>query len=106
MKVPVLRQLLDALGSSPLHLITAPAGAETPVSGVLIYEARATVPPIRQALLFAVGVARQIGSARRIDCHGNGAIEARPSEERTITEHRVDDDHRAAHSANPQRARR
>jgi PucR C-terminal helix-turn-helix domain/GGDEF-like domain len=55
-KVPVLRQLLDALGSSPLHLITAPAGAETPVSGVLIYEARATVPPIRQALLFAVGV--------------------------------------------------
>jgi PucR C-terminal helix-turn-helix domain/GGDEF-like domain len=56
MQVPVLRQLLDALGPSPLHLITAPAGADTPVSGVLIYEPRATLPPVRHALLLAVGV--------------------------------------------------
>jgi hypothetical protein len=56
MQVPVLGQLLDALGPSPLRLITAPAGLDTPVSGVLIYEPRATLPPVRDAMLLAVGM--------------------------------------------------
>lgn len=56
MQVPVLGQLLDALGTSPLRLITAPAGLDTPVSGVVIYEPRATLPPVRDALLLAVGM--------------------------------------------------
>jgi hypothetical protein len=56
MQVPVLGQLLDALGTSTLRLITAPAGLDTPVSGVLIYEPRAALPPVRDALLLAVGM--------------------------------------------------
>jgi hypothetical protein len=62
LQVPTLRQLLDALGSSPLHLVTHPAGpswafgAGVPVSGVLIYEPRAALPPVRHALLLAVGL--------------------------------------------------
>jgi hypothetical protein len=56
MRVPVLSQLLDALGSSPLHLITAPSGVDTPVSGVLIHEPRAALPPVRHAVLLAVGM--------------------------------------------------
>jgi PucR C-terminal helix-turn-helix domain/GGDEF-like domain len=56
MQVPVLGQLLDALGTSPLRLITAPAGLDAPVSGVLIYEPRAALPPVRDALLLAVGM--------------------------------------------------
>src|SRR5580704_10060735 len=56
MQVPALGQLLDALGTSPLRLITAPAGLDTPVSGVLIYEPRAPLPPARDSLLLAVGM--------------------------------------------------
>jgi hypothetical protein len=62
MQVPTLRQLLDALGPSPLHLVTPPAepsrafGLGVPVSGVLIYEPRAALPPVRHALLLAVGL--------------------------------------------------
>ena len=66
MQIPVLRQLLDALGPSPLHLLTAPAGAGTPVSGVLIYEPRATLPPVRHTLLLAVGVPPACAEAREL----------------------------------------
>jgi len=55
MQIPVLGQLLDRLGTSPLRLITAAGGLETPVSGVVIYEPRAPLPPVRDALLLAVG---------------------------------------------------
>jgi hypothetical protein len=55
MRIPVLSQLLAALGPAPLRLLTSPAGASTPVSGVWIHEPRATLPPVRHALLLAVG---------------------------------------------------
>jgi PucR C-terminal helix-turn-helix domain/GGDEF-like domain len=54
-QVPVLSQLLAALGPSPLRLLTGPASAATPVSGVWIHEPRAALPPARHALLLAVG---------------------------------------------------
>jgi len=53
---PTLTQLLDALGPSSLHLIAAPRGDGTPVSGTLIYEPRAALPRVENALLLAVGV--------------------------------------------------
>ena len=56
MQVPLLRQLLDALGPSPLHLLNPPTGADAPVSGVLIHEPRAVLPPVRHAVLLAVGL--------------------------------------------------
>ncbi len=55
MATPVLGQLLEALGPAPLRLITG-AGAGAPVSGVLIYEPRASLPTVRHALLLAVGL--------------------------------------------------
>lgn len=55
LQVPVLSQLLAALGPSPLRLLTGPAAASTPVSGVWIHEPRAALPPARHALLLAVG---------------------------------------------------
>jgi hypothetical protein len=55
MSTPLLSQLLDALGPSPLRLITAPASAEVPVSGVLIHEPRAALPAVPHGMLFAVG---------------------------------------------------
>jgi hypothetical protein len=56
MEVPVLGQILDALGPSPLHLVTQPDGTGTPVSGVLIHEPRSALPPARHAMLLAVGM--------------------------------------------------
>jgi PucR C-terminal helix-turn-helix domain/GGDEF-like domain len=56
MQVPVLSQVLDALGPSLLHLVTASSGADAPVSGVLIHEPRAALPPVRHAMLLAVGM--------------------------------------------------
>ncbi len=62
MAIPVLGQLLEALGPAPLRLVTgagvgADAGAGgAPVSGVLIYEPRASLPAVRHALLLAVGL--------------------------------------------------
>jgi hypothetical protein len=56
MEVPVLGQILDALGPSPLHLVTEPSGTGTPVSGVLIHEPRSALPPARHAMLLAVGM--------------------------------------------------
>jgi hypothetical protein len=55
MYVPLLGQLLEALGPSPLHLVTAPP-SDVPVSGVLIYEPRTALPVVRHALLLAVGL--------------------------------------------------
>ena len=56
MQTPVLGQVLDALGVSPLRLATAPSGAGASVSGVLIHEPRAVLPPVRHAMLLAVGL--------------------------------------------------
>jgi antitoxin (DNA-binding transcriptional repressor) of toxin-antitoxin stability system len=56
MQVPLLKQLLDALGPSPLRLLSAPSGLDTPVSGVLIYEPRASLAAVPHAVLLAVGV--------------------------------------------------
>jgi PucR C-terminal helix-turn-helix domain/GGDEF-like domain len=56
MQTPVLGQVLEALGPSPLHLATAPSTAAAPISGVLIHEPRAGLPPIRHAMLLAVGM--------------------------------------------------
>src|ERR1700728_3227680 len=56
MQIPVLGQILDALGPSPLHLATAPSGADAPVSGVLIHHAGGALPPVRHAMLLAVGL--------------------------------------------------
>lgn len=56
MKTVVLRQILEALGPAPLHLLTARDGADVPVSGALIHEPRAPLLPMRNAMLFAVGV--------------------------------------------------
>ena len=55
MRVPVLSQLLAALGPSPLRLLSSPAAGSRPVSGVWIHEPRAALPPARHALLLAVG---------------------------------------------------
>jgi hypothetical protein len=54
MAIPVLGQLLEALGPAPLRLVTRVSGL--PVSGVLIYEPRAALPAVRHALLLAVGL--------------------------------------------------
>ena len=54
MAIPVLGQLLEALGPTPLRLVTAFSGS--PVSGVLIHEPRASLPAVRHALLLAVGL--------------------------------------------------
>jgi hypothetical protein len=56
MQTPVLGQVLDALGVSPLRLATAPSGAGASVSGVVIHEPRAVLPPVRHAMLLAVGL--------------------------------------------------
>jgi PucR C-terminal helix-turn-helix domain/GGDEF-like domain len=56
MQTPVLGQVLDALGASPLRLVTEPSGAGAQVSGVLIHEPRAALPPVRHAMLLAVGL--------------------------------------------------
>jgi hypothetical protein len=66
MQVPVLGQLLNALGTSPLRLIAAPAGLDRPVSGVLIYEPRAALPPVRDALLLAVGMRPASAEAKEL----------------------------------------
>jgi PucR C-terminal helix-turn-helix domain/GGDEF-like domain len=55
LQVPVLSQLLAALGPSPLRLLSSRAADSTPVSGVWIHEPRAALPPARHALLLAVG---------------------------------------------------
>ncbi|MFI6501848.1 PucR family transcriptional regulator [Nonomuraea typhae] len=54
--VPDLGQVLDALGASLLRPLTVLPDRATPVSGVLIFEPRAPLPPVRDAILLAVGV--------------------------------------------------
>lgn len=66
MKEPVLSQLLDTLGPSPLRLLTPPARTETPVSGVLIYERREPLPAVRDTMLLCVGVRPASVGARRL----------------------------------------
>jgi len=56
MPVPVLRQILDALGPSPLRVLSPSAGLDIPVADVIIYEPRTLVPPARHAMLLAVGI--------------------------------------------------
>jgi PucR C-terminal helix-turn-helix domain/GGDEF-like domain len=66
MQVPVLSQLLAALGPSPLRLLTSPTAASTPVSGVWIHEPRAALPPARHALLLAVGARPASAEAQQL----------------------------------------
>jgi PucR C-terminal helix-turn-helix domain/GGDEF-like domain len=66
LQVPVLSQLLAALGPSPLRLLTGPAAASTPVSGVWIHEPRAALPPARHALLLAVGTRPASAEAQQL----------------------------------------
>ena len=56
MPIPVLRQILDALGPSPLRVLSPSAGLDIPVADVIIYEPRTLVPPARHAMLLAVGI--------------------------------------------------
>jgi PucR C-terminal helix-turn-helix domain/GGDEF-like domain len=65
-QVPVLRQILEALGPSPLSVLAAPAGLDIPVSDVLVYEPRASLPPINHAVLLAVGVNPRTGEASEL----------------------------------------
>ncbi|WP_330307831.1 MULTISPECIES: helix-turn-helix domain-containing protein [unclassified Streptomyces] len=51
-----LRQLCDALGPSPLQLVTAPRGTQAPVTATVIYEPRVDLPNLDDVLLLAVGV--------------------------------------------------
>jgi PucR C-terminal helix-turn-helix domain/GGDEF-like domain len=66
MQTPILRQLLEALGPSPLHVVTAPDGVDMAVSGVLIYDPHAALPPVRHALLLAVGVPPASSEAKEL----------------------------------------
>jgi hypothetical protein len=52
-----LGQVLDALGPSLLRPLTGPPDRPVPVSGVLVLEPRAPLPPIRDSILLAVGLA-------------------------------------------------
>ncbi|MGC0420104.1 PucR family transcriptional regulator [Embleya sp. AB8] len=56
--VPDLGQVLDVLGSSLLRPLTVLPESPVPVSGVLVFERRAPfpLPPVRDAILLAVGV--------------------------------------------------
>ena len=73
MQVPVLSQLLAALGPSPLRLLNSPAAASTPVSGVWIHEPRAALPPARHALLLAVGARPSSAEAEQLLRQAAGA---------------------------------
>ncbi|MBB5857849.1 PucR family transcriptional regulator [Amycolatopsis umgeniensis] len=53
---PDLGQVLDALGASLVRPLTALPERPVPVSGVLIHERRAPLPPVKDAILLAVGV--------------------------------------------------
>ncbi len=51
-----LGDLIDAVGSPPLRLLTAPNGSAVPVTEALLYDAHAPLPHAPGALLLAVGV--------------------------------------------------
>ncbi|GAA2822306.1 PucR family transcriptional regulator [Crossiella cryophila] len=53
---PNLRQVLHALGPSLLRPLTTLPERPVPVSGLLIFEPRAPLPRVRDAILLAVGV--------------------------------------------------
>ncbi|ONI91784.1 hypothetical protein ALI144C_00660 [Actinosynnema sp. ALI-1.44] len=53
--VPDLGQVLEALSSSLLRPLTALPEQPVPVSGVLVFERRAPLPPVKDAILLAVG---------------------------------------------------
>lgn len=55
-QVPHLGQVLDALSPSLLRPLTALPERPVPVSGVLIFERRTPLSPVRDAILLAVGV--------------------------------------------------
>ncbi|AHH99066.1 PucR family transcriptional regulator [Kutzneria albida] len=64
--VPDLGQVLDALGSSMLRPLTVLPDRPVPVSGVLIFERRAPLPPVRDAILLAVGVGSAEAQAKEL----------------------------------------
>ncbi|MFJ9814345.1 PucR family transcriptional regulator [Streptomyces sp. NPDC101151] len=51
-----LGDLLDVVGGPALHLHTAPAGQDVPVTEAVLYDGRAPLPRLPGALLLAVGV--------------------------------------------------
>ncbi|ALG15385.1 PucR family transcriptional regulator [Kibdelosporangium phytohabitans] len=53
--VPDLGQVLEALGSSLLRPLTVLPAQPVPVSGVLVFERRAPLAPVKDAILLAVG---------------------------------------------------
>ncbi|MGO1055518.1 PucR family transcriptional regulator [Crossiella sp. CA198] len=53
---PDLGQVLDELGPALLRPLTVLPERPVPVSGVLVFERRAALPPVRGAILLAVGV--------------------------------------------------
>ena len=82
MVIPELRQLLDALdalGSSPFRLLTAPGGAELRVDEVQIYDPRALLLPYGpRGLLLAVGIGPSSAEAkemiRNVAQHGHRCV--------------------------------
>ncbi|MFD9073547.1 PucR family transcriptional regulator [Streptomyces lasiicapitis] len=66
--VPDLRQVLDVLGSALLRPLTELPDRPVPVSGVLIFERRAPLPlpPVRDAILLAVGVGAAEAQAKEL----------------------------------------
>ncbi|MFI6290789.1 PucR family transcriptional regulator [Nonomuraea sp. NPDC050790] len=63
---PDLAHVLEALGPSPLRPLTGPPDRPVPVSGVLVFEPRAPLPPVRDAILLAVGVDTAGAAAREL----------------------------------------
>jgi DNA-binding PucR family transcriptional regulator len=66
MPVPVIGQILDALGPSPLRLLNAAATPDIPVADVVIYEPRMPLPAARHAMLLAVGVSPAAAGAAEL----------------------------------------
>ncbi|MFF6995894.1 PucR family transcriptional regulator [Streptomyces sp. NPDC008313] len=66
--VPDLGHVLDALGPSLMWPLTVPPSGPVPVSGVLVFERRAPLPlpPVRDAILLAVGVGTAEAQAKEL----------------------------------------
>ncbi|TCO59714.1 PucR family transcriptional regulator [Actinocrispum wychmicini] len=66
---PDLGQVLDSLGASLLRPLTELPERPVPISGVLVFERRAPLPPVTDAILLAVGV----GTAEARELVGSAA---------------------------------
>ncbi|GAB3897360.1 hypothetical protein GCM10029964_080060 [Kibdelosporangium lantanae] len=61
-----LGHVLDSLGTSLLRPLTSPPDRPVPVSGVVVLEPRAPLPPVRDSILLAVGLA--VAGTRTSSC--------------------------------------